>query len=108
LPALVVFGQVFGVSSNDVSVASTFLLAIVGFMILVNISAPMNKYHFAVIAGCIIGIMVTAYLFSDLFAITYVSKECIMLFLIFAIAVEPIMRYLTKLFRLLERKLLPD
>jgi cation-transporting ATPase E len=108
IAALVVFGQVFGVSSNDVSVASTFLLAIVGFMILVNISAPMNKYHFAVIAGCIIGIMVTAYLFSDLFAITYVSKECIMLFLIFAIAVEPIMRYLTKLFRLLERKLLPD
>ncbi len=105
IAALVVFGATFGVSSEDVSVASTFLLAIVGFMILFNISAPQNKYHAGVIGGCIAGLIFTAYFFNELFAITYVSKECIMLFVIFAIATEPFMRYLTKLFMWLERKL---
>ena len=103
IAALVLFGNVFGVSKTDISVAATFLLAIVGFMILVNISAPLNKYHCWVIGGCIAGMIFTAYFFSGLFAITYVSKECILLFILFAIATEPFMRYLTKLFMWFER-----
>lgn len=105
IAALVLFGNVFGVSATDISVAATFLLAIVGFMILFNISAPVNRYHMGVITGCIAGLVFTAYFFSSLFAITYVSKECIMLFVLFAIATEPFMRYLTKLFVWFERKL---
>ena len=41
--ALVVFGKTFGVGEQDISTAATMLLAIVGFMILYKISAPMNK-----------------------------------------------------------------
>ena len=103
--ALVLFGDVFGVSGTDISVAATFLLAIVGFMILLNISAPLNKYHFWVVFGCIAGLVFTAWFFSSLFAITYVSKECIMLFVLFAIATEPLMRYLTRLFGWFERRI---
>ncbi len=97
IAALVVFGEVFGVSSNDISVAATFLLAIVGFMILINISSPMNKYRAVVVIGCIIGIIFMGYYFNDLFAITTISTKAIMLFVVFAIATEPIMRYLTRL-----------
>ncbi len=97
IAALVVFGEVFGVSANDISVAATFLLAIVGFMILINISAPMNKYRVAVVAGCIAGIIFMAYYFHDLFAITTISTKAIMLFVVFAIATEPVMRYLTRM-----------
>ncbi len=105
IAAMVVFSETFGVSISDVSVASTFLLAIVGFMILTKISEPLNRYRSTVIIGCIIGIVFTAFFLSGLFAISYVSKECIMLFVVFAIATEPCMRYLTRLFNYIENKI---
>ncbi|NCB32874.1 MAG: HAD family hydrolase [Erysipelotrichia bacterium] len=95
IAALVVFGQVFHVPEADISVASTFLLGIVGFIILINISKPMNKYHSAVILSCIAAMILTSILFSELFAIQTVSPQCIMLFLVFAPAEECVMRYLT-------------
>jgi len=102
IAALVVFGETFGVSSEDISVASTFVLVIVGFMILVRISSPMNKFRFRVVVGCIIGMIFTAIVFSDLFSISYISKECVMLFVLFVIATEPCMRYLTFAFEKLD------
>ncbi|MCR5785985.1 MAG: HAD-IC family P-type ATPase [Eubacterium sp.] len=104
IAAMVVFGNTFGVSEEDISVASTFLLAIVGFMILWRISSPMNKYHMWVIGGCIVGIIVSALCFNDLFSISSVSTHCIMLFVVFAIATEPFMRYLSRLFEWIEDK----
>lgn len=104
IAAMVVFCHTFGVSEEDISVASTFLLAIVGFMILWQISSPMNKYHAIVIGGCIVGIVFTAVKFSSLFSISTVSTPCIMLFVVFAIATEPCMRYLTMLFEWIEKK----
>ena len=104
IAALVVFAGTFGVASEDVSVAATFLLAIVGFMILIKICAPVNRYRVIVIAGCTLGIALAAIFFSDLFSITSVSTECIMLFVLFAIATEPFMRYLTRLFEMLRKR----
>lgn len=97
IAAMVVFGRTFGVSTNDVSVASTFLLSIVGFIILLYISKPLNWYRIAVIVFCAVGLVICTYMFHDLFAINTVSTQCIMLFVVFAIAEESVMRYLTKL-----------
>ena len=105
IAALVVFGITFHVAEVDVSVASTFLLAIVGFMILFRISTPMNRYHWVVITGCIAGLCFFAYFFSWLFAIQNISKECIMLFVLFAIATEPAMRYLGWLFDQIDKQI---
>ena len=105
IAALVVFGSTFKVAEVDISVAATFLLAIVGFMILIRICTPMNKYHWAVISGCMVGLCFFAYFFSWLFSIRHISTECIMLFVLFAIATEPAMRYLGWLFDLLSRKI---
>lgn len=95
--ALVIFGRTFDVSSTDISTAATMLLAIVGFMILYNISAPMNKIRFSIVSGCIAGLLFCSIFLKDLFAITSMTKECIMLFVVFAIATEPVLRYLTTL-----------
>ena len=105
IAALVIFGNTFGVNTADVSVASTFLLAIVGFIILANVCAPLNRYRTRVIFGCIAGMIVAAVFFNDLFSISYVSVECVMLFVLFAIATEPFMRYLTMLFTIIEEKI---
>lgn len=95
--ALVVFGRTFDVNSTDISTAATMLLAIVGFMILYNISAPMNKIRIAILCGCIAGLLFCSIFLKDLFAITGMTTECIMLFVVFAIATEPVLRYLTVL-----------
>ena len=95
--ALVIFGRTFDVSSTDISTAATMLLAIVGFIILYKISAPMNKIRFSIVSGCIAGLLFCSIFLKDLFAITSMTKECIMLFVVFAIATEPVLRYLTTL-----------
>lgn len=104
IAAMVVFADTFGVSGRDVSVAATFLLAIVGFIILLNISAPWNAYRIAVITGCIAGLLFTGIFFNDLFGISFVSTKCAMLFVLFAIATEPCMRYLTRFADWVNRK----
>lgn len=104
IASMVVFGQTFDVSSIDVGVASTFLLSIVGFMILIHISRPLNLYRAGVIVFCIAGLIFFAYNFSDLFALGSISRQCVMLFIVFVIATEPIMRYLTKAFEWVRKK----
>ncbi|WP_051437748.1 cation-translocating P-type ATPase [Eubacterium xylanophilum] len=106
IAALVIFGRVFGVAETDISVASTMLMAIVGFIILFNISVPVNKYRAVVIIGCIIGIIVFGICFHNMFTIQKISQKCVMLFVLFAIATEPCMRYLTMLFTYIEKKIL--
>ena len=93
--ALVVFGQVFEVNAKDISTACTMLLAIVGFMILYNISKPMNLLRWCVWGGCLIGLLGCSIYLGDLFAIRGMSTKCIMLFVVFAIVTEPALRYST-------------
>lgn len=93
--ALVVFGQVFGVNEKDISTACTMLLAIVGFMILYNISKPMNALRWSVWGGSIVALLACSIFLGDLFGIRSMSTECVMLFVVFAIVTEPVLRYLT-------------
>lgn len=95
--ALVVFGQTFHVDAVDISTAATMLLAIVGFMILYKICQPFNIVRIVVWIGCIIGLIGCSLFLPELFAITGMSTECIMLFVVFSIATEPVLRYLTLL-----------
>lgn len=93
--ALVVFGQVFNVNAKDISTACTMLLAIVGFMILYNISKPMNGLRWCVWGGCIIGLIICSIWLGDLFGIGSMSTRCVMLLVVFAVVTEPVLRYST-------------
>lgn len=93
--ALAVFGRTFGVESSDIATAATILLAIVGFMIMYKISQPMNKLRFAVLAGCAAGLLFSSVYLRQLFALSDMSTKCIMLFIVFSIATEPVFRYLS-------------
>lgn len=94
--ALVVFGQTFDVPASDISTAATMLLAIVGFMILYRICQPMNLFRRVIWIGCVVGMLGCSIFLPDLFAITGMSTKCIMLFVVFSIATEPVLRYLTR------------
>lgn len=103
--ALVVFGQVFEVGETDISTACTMLLAIVGFVILYNISKPMNTLRWCVWGGCIVGLLGCSIYLGDLFAMRGMSTKCIMLFVVFAIITEPALRYSTILIEKIGRKI---
>lgn len=91
------FGIVFQVGEADISTAATMLLAIVGFMILYQICKPMNPVRGGICAGCIVGIIGTSLLFPLLLGINAMSQKCIMLLILFSVATEPVLRYLTRL-----------
>lgn len=93
--SLVIFGNVFGVPAADIATASTMLMAIVGFMILFKLCFPMNKFRLAVWIFCIAGLLFCGIFLSSLFTITAMSQKCVMLFVVFAIATEPVFRYLS-------------
>ena len=93
--ALVMMGQTFGVPEADIATAATMLLSIVGFMIVYRISQPMNRLRWVVWIGCIVGLVFCSTQLDHLFAISGMSTKCVMLFVVFAIATEPVLRYLS-------------
>jgi len=96
IASLVVYGKEFNINEKDISIASTFLLSIVGFMVLRKICYPRNWYRKFVICLCVIGFVMCARFASELFSIDYISYQCLMLAGVFGIAQESLMRKLTQ------------
>ena len=91
---LVIFGQEFNVGSEDIATASTFLMAIVGFMILYRISKPMNWMRWAILIISVAAFIFCSIFLDQLFAISGMSRKCVMLLVVFSVATEPVLRYL--------------
>ena len=89
----------FQVSETDVSTSCTIILAIVGLMILYQIASPMTKYHWILWFGMAAGLLYCMIFVSRIFAITSVSKQSMMLLIVFAVVTEPTFRYLSILIR---------
>lgn len=101
--ALIIFSTIFEVDQTDVSTASVMLMAVVGFMILYRISKPMNRWRLTIFFTMFAGLLFCSFFMSDLFAITDISLKCGLLLAVFAIASEPIFRYLTLLLDYLKK-----
>lgn len=98
IAALVVFAQMFHLPDSDIGTASTYLLSIVGFIILIHLSSPFNKYRGIVFTCCLAGFLLSLTWLNDLFAIEALSFKTASLCVVFALAEVTVMRYLTKLF----------
>lgn len=104
--SLVLFCQEFGVNEGDISTSCTILVAIVGFMILYQIAKPMTIGHHVLMVGMVAGWLFCMIFVSHLFAIMDISRQCMMLTAVFAIATEPVLRYLSKFVEWLRGSLL--
>lgn len=93
--AMVTFGTVFEVSSEEIATASTVLLSVVGMMVLYNISKPMDVIKWGILALCAIGLISGFTLFSRIFGISDLSLKSALLCIDFAIVTECFLRYLT-------------
>ena len=102
IATMVLFAQLFHISQADVSTASTYLMALVGFLILLRTAQPLNRWRIAVIVGCVLGFLVASDYFSGLFEMKSLSLKAWALCLVFALAQVTVMRWLTQLFSWIE------
>lgn len=93
--ALVICGHVFNIPSTDIATASTLLIAVVGFMIMIKISHPFNKFKYGILALNIFGLIFCGLLLDSLFAMSDMSNICILLTIVFGFAAESMFRYIT-------------
>lgn len=93
--ALVICGHVFNIPSTDIATASTLLIAVVGFMIMIKISHPFNKFKYGIVALNIFGLIFCGLFLDSLFAMSDMSNICILLTIVFGFAAESMFRYIT-------------
>ena len=94
---LTVFGQTFGMSNEEISTAATLLLAIVGLMILFKISKPMNVFRWIVWSAMVAGLLFCVVFLKNLFGIGVMTRKCCMTLIVFAVATEPLLRYISQI-----------
>ena len=97
--ALVVCGEVFSLPQEDIATAATMLLAVVGFMILIQISRPLNAMKYAILIGDALGLILCGVFLNQLFALNAMSEICVLLLIVFAFASESLFRNLSLLVR---------
>ena len=83
--ALVICGHVFNIPSADIATASTLLIAVVGFMIMIKISHPFNKFKYGILALNIFGLIFCGLFLDSLFAMSDMSNICILLTIVFGL-----------------------
>jgi cation-transporting ATPase E len=83
---MIVVADLFGISATDVSTASTFLLSVVGFLMLISISSPTNRYRAMVLMICLIGFCLGSWLLRDVFDIYNMSTVAWVLFHLFVLS----------------------
>ena len=93
--ALVICGHVFNIPSTDIATASTLLIAVVGFMIMIKISHPFNNFKYRILALNIFGLIFCGLFLDNLFAMSDMSNICILLTIVFGFAAESMFRYIT-------------
>ena len=103
--ALMVCGTVFGIPDDDIATASTMLLCVVGFMILIRISRPFTPMKYGILAFNVLGLAVCGVFLHQLFALSAMSEICVLLMIVFAFSSESLFRNLGLLTEAVERRL---
>ncbi len=102
--SFVLCGDVFNLSESEIATASTMLLSLVGFMILIHICMPISKWRSAILGVCLVGWLICGMFFEWWFGLAPMSLNCTLLTIIFAFGAESIFRYLTLLCSRIENR----
>lgn len=102
--SMTAFGLIFGLNSNDISTSAAILLAIIGLMVLLSISKPMNIYKWAIFSLNALAIVFCLIYLRDWFSITNtMSLKGLLLCINFSIMTEAIFRYVSGIFNFFEK-----
>ena len=103
--AMVIFGQIFEVSHEEIQTSSTILLSVVGIMVLRHISKPMSRYKYAILLLCTAGLLFAFRLLGWVFGTTPLSTKSILLCINFGIMADTLIRLIMFIIRNTERML---
>lgn len=105
--AMMYFGKLFSVSERELATTCTYLLAIVGFLILWHITKPFNKYRTAVYSVCIGGFVLGTLFLKRIFDLDAISMKSVMICAVFALAQAAVLRLFLMGFDCLDKKVIP-
>ena len=83
---MMLFAELFSISDTDVGTASMYLLSVVGFLILLNLIQPPNKYRVFVFVLCVVGLAAGSGFLSQLFDVYSLSPRALVLCIVFTLA----------------------
>lgn len=89
---VVIAGAAFKLTASEISTSAVILLAVVGFMILTKISAPLNRFKMGIIIFNIVGIIVSGFMFNSLFSISKISLDSFVLVALLSLFSESLFR----------------
>ncbi|KZK37074.1 cation-translocating P-type ATPase [Lactococcus cremoris] len=88
----VIAGAAFKLTASEISTSAVILLAVVGFMILTKISAPLNRFKMGIIIFNIVGIILSGFIFNSLFSISKISLDSFVLVALLSLFSESLFR----------------
>ena len=89
---VVIAGAAFKFTASEISTSAVILLAVVGFMILTKISAPLNRFKMGIIIFNIVGIIISGFMFNSLFSISKISLDSFVLVALLSLFSESLFR----------------
>lgn len=89
---VVIVGAAFKLTASEISTSAVILLAVVGFMILTKISAPLNRFKMGIIIFNIVGIIISGFMFNSLFSISKISLDSFVLVALLSLFSESLFR----------------
>ena len=89
---VVIAGAGFKLTASEISTSAVILLAVVGFMILTKISAPLNRFKMGIIIFNIVGIIISGFMFNSLFSISKISLDSFVLVALLSLFSESLFR----------------
>ena len=82
----VICGEVFSINKQEVATVSIMIMATVGFLIMMYISKPFNKFKLGVLLINAIGLLLSIFFLKGLFSIVHISGVCFLLMMVFVFA----------------------
>ena len=89
---VVIAGAAFKLTASEISTSAVILLAVVGFMILTKISAPLNRFKMGIVIFNIVGIIISGFMFNSLFSISKISLDSFVLVALLSLFSESLFR----------------
>ncbi|MBR5338301.1 MAG: cation-translocating P-type ATPase [Lachnospiraceae bacterium] len=97
MSVFLVFCQIMGVSHPEASTACTIIMIVVGLLILIKISTPLDLYRGGTVLLMLIGTVAAAWVLGGLFGIRPLSSNTIILLCIFSVISVPVLILLSLL-----------
>ena len=105
--ALIFFAEMFGISNQEMSTTSIYLISVMGFDILWLITKPINNYHRFIFFVCIVGILLTARLAGYVFDIHDISSKATVLCVLYSLAEMQVITNFAFMIDEIDKKLKP-